>query len=123
MTLFPAAMGGAGCGPQIDCGDLSKKLAKCGTEVYLSLSTPAARFLESMTTEKAGLTPDARAQVTRLWNEEKKKLVHKFVLGLNKKCDRDKGRYRESRDLNRCLNIKDCKKFAECFQKAVQKKQ
>jgi hypothetical protein len=116
-------MGAAGCGPQVDCGILSKKLAECGTEVYLSISSPTARFLESLSTGKKGLSPDARAQVSRLWNEEKKKLVHRFVVGLNKKCARDKGRYRESGDLNRCLDIKDCKKFAECFQKAVQKKQ
>lgn len=120
LLFVPASVWGTGCGPQVDCKALSRRIEKCGPEVYRALQPPAVEFIEKLASSKGGLTEDARQQVDARWKVELHRLVTAFASDLDKKCRKEKGRFRESSKLKTCLEKhKDCRKFAECFQKAA----
>ncbi len=109
----------AGCGKKLDCDAFSKKAEGCSVELYLALSGPETAFVERMVSDEGGLSPEARRSLEDAWRAERKRLAGKLVERLSSKCRKDKGRYAQSEDLQKCLSRASCKDFAACVAKAL----
>ena len=100
LVLLVGAFGAGpqlGCSARTDCKKLKGKMTGCSDALWSQLEPHAG---------------GPRIKKHRQWAN-----AQHF-----RYCSKVKGRYKQSEAINKCLDIKDCDKFAECFCKAVKKK-
>lgn len=85
-----------GCSEKTNCKRLHKKMSTCSQELWNTLE------------------PRGRGLISERWRKDRNTRHYQY-------CTRIKGVYKQSGKINKCLKIKDCKKFAQCFCRSVKK--
>ena len=86
----------SGCAEKTDCKRLNKAMTRCSQDLWNTLE------------------PRGRGLISERWRRDRNSRHFRY-------CNRIKGVYKQSGKINKCLGIKDCKKFAQCFCRAVKK--
>ena len=110
--LFAAAIGlilSMGCGPEVDCDKLEKRLNKCAKDMILKVRPKNAERLKKAT------DPEVKKANAKRLAEDIKKLQAVFKAQVGKPCRAHKGRAKDAKLIQKCLDKKTCGEFAACF--------
>ena len=120
-TLLLLAVWLGGCGAKLDCKLLEERLSQCRHQVYLALSGPEAKLLQTLSTKEGGLAEPARAAVAARWRALERVESEHLVSRMAKTCRRHRGRVVEAEEIRKCLDRKDCQALARCLAHALKK--
>jgi hypothetical protein len=97
-VLLAAALLGpaAGCADKTDCKRLNERMTACAETLWDTLE------------------PQMKGRLTDAFRVRRNAAHYQY-------CQRIKGTYKQSSKINKCLGIKDCAEFSDCFCRAVKK--
>lgn len=86
----------AGCAEKTDCKKLNGRMTQCAETLWDTLE------------------PQMKGRLNDAFRVRRNTAHYQY-------CQRIKGTYKQSAKINKCLGIKDCAQFADCFCRAVKK--
>lgn len=98
-----------GCGPEVDCDKLEKRLNACAKDMILKIRPKNAERLKKAT------DPEVKKANAKRLAGDVQKLQEVFKTQVIKPCRAHKGRAKDAKLIQKCLDKKTCGEFAACF--------